>query len=84
VIYETIYNDRANYNDPDKYPDGRRKVFTFPPLQDPEDDEFEFKIISGVDDTNTIVRKNDDGTTSIIFDKMNIPFDDELYKSSEC
>jgi len=33
---------------------------------------------------NTVIRKNDDGTISIIFDKSKIPFDDALYKSSGC
>jgi len=31
---------------------------------------------------NTFIRKNDDGTTSIIFDKSKIPFDGALYDSS--
>jgi len=84
VIYESIYNNRTNYDEPEKYPDSKKKVFTFPPLQDPEDEGVELKIISEVDNMNTFIRKNDDGTASIIFDKSKIPFDDELYKSSGC
>jgi hypothetical protein len=36
IIYETIYNNRTNYTQPQYYPDRRHKVYTFPQVEDPE------------------------------------------------
>ena len=53
IIYEPIYNNRTNYTEPKYYPDRRYKVYTFPPVQDPEEDSVEMKIISTLNESTT-------------------------------
>ena len=82
VIYETIYNNRTNYTEPEKYADRRRRVYTFPPVQDPEEEAVELKIFSKINEKYTSVAKSRDGSTELIFDKENIPFDKALNSST--
>ena len=81
VIYP-IYNNRTHYTEPDRYPDRRFKVYNYPPVQDPEDEPVELKILSVLNETQTFIKKSDDGKTQLIFDRLNIPFDTALNKSS--
>jgi len=61
VIYETIYNNRNNYSEPVRYPDRRHRVFTFPDVQDPEDEKVELKIVSELDEKYISIGKNSKG-----------------------
>ena len=78
MIYETIYDNRNNYSEPERYPDRRYKVYTFPPVQDPEDEKVELKILSDLDESYISVSKSSDGSTQLVFDKENTPFDRSL------
>ena len=57
-------------------------MYTFPPVEDPEDEKVELKIITKLDERYTTFRKTADGSTQLIFDKENIPFDKALNKST--
>jgi hypothetical protein len=63
IVYETIYNNRFNYTKPKLYPDRRQFVFTFPPVQVPENEKVELKVISKVNETQTQIRINKNGLT---------------------
>jgi len=61
VIYETIYDNRNNYSEPVRYPDRKHKVFTFPAVQDPEDEKVELKIVSELDEKYIRIGKSSNG-----------------------
>jgi hypothetical protein len=63
IIYETTYNNRTNYTQPNYYPDRRYRVYTFPSTQDPEEEIVELKLNSTLNESTTTVRLDDDGKT---------------------